>query len=91
MATFTAGCTLLFGGSGGIGQGVARTFAEQGSDIAVVYRSKRAAADAVAAVFTTALIAASAHPAGAEGCFHMKPFRHAPDGGRPRAGLTQWV
>ena len=48
MATFPAGCTLLFGGSGGIGQGVARTFAEQGSDIAVVYRSKRAAADAVA-------------------------------------------
>ncbi|MEO0030246.1 MAG: hypothetical protein RIS94_4 [Pseudomonadota bacterium] len=48
MATFPEGCTLLFGGSGGIGQGVARTFAEQGSDIAVVYRSKRAAADAVA-------------------------------------------
>lgn len=48
MATFPAGCTLLFGGSGGIGQGVARTFAEQGSDIAVVYRSKRDAADAVA-------------------------------------------
>lgn len=48
MATFPAGCTLLFGGSGGIGQGVARTFAEQGSDIAVVYRSKRDAAEAVA-------------------------------------------
>ena len=48
MATFPEGCTLLFGGSGGIGQGVARTFAEQGSDIAVVYRSKRDVADAVA-------------------------------------------
>ncbi|WP_408591366.1 SDR family NAD(P)-dependent oxidoreductase [Novosphingobium sp.] len=49
MATFPAGCTLLFGGSGGIGQGVARTFAEQGSDIAVVCRSKREVAEAVAA------------------------------------------
>lgn len=40
MATFPEGCTLLFGGSGGIGSGVARTFAGAGSDIAVVYRSK---------------------------------------------------
>ena len=40
MATFPAGCTLLFGGSGGIGSGVARTFAEAGSDVALVYRSK---------------------------------------------------
>lgn len=48
MATFPEGCTLLFGGSGGIGQRVSRTFAEQGSDIAVVYRSKRDVAEAVA-------------------------------------------
>ncbi len=48
MATFPAGCTLLFGGSGGIGQGVARTFAEQGSDIAVVYRTRQAVAAGVA-------------------------------------------
>lgn len=40
MATFPQGCTLIFGGSGGIGSGVARTFAEAGSDIAVVYRTK---------------------------------------------------
>ena len=40
MATFPAGCTLVFGGSGGIGSGVARTFAEAGSDVALVYRSK---------------------------------------------------
>jgi len=48
MATFEAGCTLIFGGSGGIGRGVAHTFAEQGSDIAVAYRSKRDVAEAVA-------------------------------------------
>jgi len=40
MATFPQGCTLLFGGSGGIGSGVARIFAEAGSDVALVYRSK---------------------------------------------------
>lgn len=49
MATFPAGCTLLFGGSGGIGQGVARCFADAGSNVAVVYRSKPDTAKAVAA------------------------------------------
>lgn len=48
MATFPPGCTLLFGGSGGIGSGVARTFAEAGSDIALVYRSKPEPAGAAA-------------------------------------------
>ena len=40
MASFPEGCALLFGGSGGIGSGVGRTFAEAGSDIALVYRSR---------------------------------------------------
>ena len=48
MATFPSGCTLVFGGSGGIGSGVARTFAECGSDLALVYRSKPAPAEAAA-------------------------------------------
>lgn len=49
MASFPQGCTLIFGGSGGIGSGVARTFAEAGSDIAVVWRSKREPAEESAA------------------------------------------
>lgn len=49
MARFSEGCTLIFGGSGGIGQGVARTFAHAGSDLAITYRSKRDRAEAVAA------------------------------------------
>lgn len=48
MTTFPDGCTLLFGGSGGIGSGVARCFADSGSDIAVVYRSKPEPAEAAA-------------------------------------------
>lgn len=48
MATFPDGCTVIFGGSGGIGQGISRTFAEQGSDIAVIYRTRREPAEQVA-------------------------------------------
>ena len=48
MATFPPGCVLLFGGSGGIGSGVGRTFAESGSDISVVYRTRPEAANLVA-------------------------------------------
>lgn len=48
MATFPEGCALLFGGSGGIGTGITRTFAQAGSDVAIVYRSSRDRAQAVA-------------------------------------------
>ena len=48
MASFPAGCTLVFGGSGGIGSGVARTFAEAGSDVALIYRSNPGPAEAAA-------------------------------------------
>lgn len=48
MATFPEGCVLVFGGSGGIGRGIARTFAGAGSDVAVVYRSGAEVAEEVA-------------------------------------------
>jgi NAD(P)-dependent dehydrogenase (short-subunit alcohol dehydrogenase family) len=48
MVTFPEGCTLLFGGSGGIGSGVARTFARSGSDVAIVYRRNSERAEAIA-------------------------------------------
>ncbi|MBS0253724.1 MAG: SDR family oxidoreductase [Proteobacteria bacterium] len=47
-ADFPAGAAVIFGGSGGIGQGVALEFARAGSDVAVCYRSKQAVAEAVA-------------------------------------------
>jgi len=46
---FPTGATIVFGGSGGIGRGVALEFAREGSDVAVVYRSKPDVAEAVAA------------------------------------------
>ncbi len=48
MATFPKGCALIFGGSGGIGSGVARTFAESSCDVALVYRSNPESAEAAA-------------------------------------------
>ena len=63
MATFPNGCTLLFGGSGGIGRGVAKTFADAGSDIAVAYRSKPDVAEEVAAYARNAGRRASTHQA----------------------------
>lgn len=45
---FPPGAALVFGGSGGIGSEVARTFARAGTDVAVAYRSKHEAAESVA-------------------------------------------
>ncbi len=45
---FPKGAVMVFGGSGGIGQHVARAFANAGSDVAIVYRSKKDVAERVA-------------------------------------------
>lgn len=44
---FSKGAVMVFGGSGGIGQHVAKAFAAAGSDVAVVYRSKKEVAEKV--------------------------------------------
>lgn len=46
--SFPAGAVLVFGGSGGIGQCVAKSFAAAGTDVAIVYRSKKEVAERVA-------------------------------------------
>ncbi len=48
QTAFPAGATLVFGGSGGIGQEVAKSFGRAGSDVALLYRSKQAVAEQVA-------------------------------------------
>ena len=45
---FPQGAVMVFGGSGGIGQHVAKAFAGAGSDVALVYRSKQEVAEKVA-------------------------------------------
>ncbi|WP_375195668.1 SDR family NAD(P)-dependent oxidoreductase [Sphingobium sp.] len=49
MATFPEGCALLFGGSGGIGSGISKVFAQAGCDIAITYRNNADRAEQVAA------------------------------------------
>jgi NAD(P)-dependent dehydrogenase (short-subunit alcohol dehydrogenase family) len=48
MSDFPEGAAIVFGGSGGIGQAVVRSFAVAGSDVAIVYRSKADVAERVA-------------------------------------------
>ncbi|HVT37136.1 MAG TPA: SDR family oxidoreductase [Nevskiaceae bacterium] len=61
MQKFSKGAVLVFGGSGGIGQCVARSFGEAGSDVAVVYRKKKEVADKVVADIAALGRKASAH------------------------------
>ena len=63
MATFPGGCTLLFGGSGGIGSGISQVFAQGGSDIAIVYRSNHDRAEQVAQAARDAGRKATVHQA----------------------------
>lgn len=58
---FPKGGVLVFGGSGGIGQCVAKSFAAAGADVAIVYRSKQAVAERVAAEITQLGRKASLH------------------------------
>ncbi len=58
---FPDGAVLMFGGSGGIGQAVARTFASAGSPVALTYRSKKDVAETVAEDIRALGVEASAH------------------------------
>lgn len=60
---FPDGAVMVFGGSGGIGQGVALEFAKSGSTVAIVYRSKQDVAERVAAEIGALGVKASIHQA----------------------------
>ncbi len=60
---FPAGATMVFGGSGGIGSEVAKSFGRAGSDVAVAYRSKQDKAEAVAQEIRDGGCKASIHAA----------------------------
>ena len=58
---FPDGAVIVFGGSGGIGKGVAIEFARAGTDVAICYRSKRDVAGAPAESIRTLGVKASTH------------------------------
>lgn len=58
---FPEGATIVFGGSGGIGRGVALEFAKAGSNVAIVYRSKQEVAEQTAADIRALGVNASIH------------------------------
>ncbi len=60
-ADFPNGATIVFGGSGGIGKGVALEFAKAGSNVAIVYRSKQDVAEATAKQIEALGVKASIH------------------------------
>lgn len=60
---FPQGAVLIFGGSGGIGQGVALEFAKAGSAVAVAYRTKKDVAERVAGEIEALGATASIHQA----------------------------
>lgn len=60
---FPQGAAIVFGGSGGIGQHVAKAFANAGTDVAIVYRTKKDVAERVAGEIRAAGRKATLHQA----------------------------
>jgi NAD(P)-dependent dehydrogenase (short-subunit alcohol dehydrogenase family) len=60
---FPEGAVIVFGGSGGIGRGIALEFAKAGTQVAICYRSKREVAEQAASEIRELGIAASIHQA----------------------------
>lgn len=58
---FPEGSALIFGGSGGIGKGVAVEFAKAGTDVAICYRSKKEVAEVTAEAIRALGVKASLH------------------------------
>lgn len=63
MTDFPEGAVVVFGGSGGIGKGVALEFAKAGTGVAIVYRSKKEVAEQTAAAIRELGVRASIHQA----------------------------
>ncbi len=58
---FPEGAVMVFGGSGGIGKGVAMEFAKAGTAVAICYRSKKEVAEATAEAIRALGVKASIH------------------------------
>ena len=88
---FPEGATLVFGGSGGIGQSVAKSFAAAGSDVALVYRSKQAVAEAAAAEIMASGRKASTHAADVTDAAQVKAAMAAAIAAHGRIHTVVWA
>ena len=69
---FPEGAVAVFGGSGGIGKGVALEFARAGTDVAIFYRSKQQVAEAATAEIRAMGRSATIHQADARNYEEME-------------------
>ena len=87
---FDAGAALIFGGSGGIGQGVAIEFAKAGADVAVCYRSKRDVAERTAETIRGYGVKASIHPVDVRDATQVRSVVEAAAGEHTRIHSMIW-
>ena len=88
---FPQGAVLVFGGSGGIGQGVAKYFAQSGTDVAIVYRSKKDVATRVADEITSLGRKASTHAADVTDIAQLKAAVDAAIAAHGRIHTVVWA
>jgi NAD(P)-dependent dehydrogenase (short-subunit alcohol dehydrogenase family) len=88
---FPQGAVLVFGGSGGIGQHVAKSFAEAGSDVAIVYRSKKEVAERVGGEIAALGRKASLHAADVTDTAQLKAAVEAAAKAHGRLHTVVWA
>ncbi|MGH8461248.1 MAG: SDR family NAD(P)-dependent oxidoreductase [Stenotrophobium sp.] len=88
---FPKGAVLVFGGSGGIGQGVARYFGAAGTDVAIVYRKKKDVAERVAGEITALGRKASTHAADVTDAAQLKAAVAAAIAAHGRIHTVVWA
>ena len=88
---FPAGAAMIMGGTGGLGAASARELARAGSDIALCYRSKRAAAETLAEEFRAFGRTVSIHPADATDPATLAAARDAAVAAHGRVHTMVWA
>ncbi|MGH8505872.1 MAG: SDR family NAD(P)-dependent oxidoreductase [Stenotrophobium sp.] len=88
---FPKGAVLVFGGSGGIGQGVAKYFGAAGTDVAIVYCSKKDVAERVAGEIKALGRKASTHAADVTDAAQLKTAVDAAIAAHGRIHTVVWA
>lgn len=87
---FPAGAAIIFGGSGGIGKGVAIEFGKSGTNVAIVYRSKKDVAEATAETIRSLGVKASIHQADVRDRAAVEAVRDAAVAAHGRVHSVVW-